>query len=159
MNNPRLQIDGFKKWDAYYLFAKDKYSDVSLALAGKDFEMSKRALRELIDNTCPYHSKGIQIISKDKDGKEITSAMTYEDYFELVVDKYENAKLKEKDQNILPEEKEEVFEIYNYFYQQVRFIRRLIMKDISTAGIIPTAELKTDPKINNLLTGEPEDEN
>lgn len=153
MNNPRLQIDGFKKWDAYYGFAKDKYSDVSVALLQKDFELSKRALRELIDNTCPYHSKGMLVKSKDEKGKDIDVPMLYEDYFELIVDQYEDAKVQEKNPHTTPEEKDKIPEIYNFFYQQVRLIRRMIIKDISTAGIIPTAELKTDPVINNLLTG------
>ena len=82
----------------------------------------------------------------------------YEDYFELIVDKYEFAVIKNKSKNLTPDDKTEILETFNFFYQQVRYIRRLIMRDISTAGIIPTAEIKREHKINSLLTGEGKNE-
>lgn len=157
MSGERKQIDGFKKWDSYYQFAKDKYTDVSVAIVSKDFELFKSTMRELIDNTCPYHSKGVNI-TYIENNETLTKKISYDEYFELIIEKLEEIKIQENSDNLTPDQMIDIANGKNLFFQETRKIRRLIMDDISTAGIIPTAEIKKDPKINKLLTGD-SDEN
>lgn len=141
-------VDGFKKWDPYFDFAKDKYSDVSVALVQKDFEMAKRTMRELIDNTSPYHNREIKV--KDEQDKEV--AIDYANYFELCVDDYQEALEKETARHQTPQDKDLILKQKDNFYKQIRFIRRLIMQDLSRAEIIPSTTEKKKKDLSKAIS-------
>lgn len=151
MNNSKswVEVEGFKKWDPFFDFVKDKYSDVSVALMHKDFETGKRAMRELIDNTSPYHNRTINVKVKEEE-----KPMDYAEYFEFCVNDYEEALQKENSKYATPDERTEVLHKKDNFYTQIRLIRRLIMQDLSRSGIIPTTEEKKEREVNPALKGE-----
>lgn len=148
-NNSYVEIEGYKNWIPYFEFSKDLYSDLRTALVQKDFEMAKRCMRELIDNTVPYHNQRISIVDEEE-----THYFDYNQYFELNVENYEAAIQREQNRHLTPDDKEEISQQKDSFYQQIRYIRRLIMQDLSRAGIIPTASTKKEQKVNKLLREE-----
>lgn len=160
-NNPKEHIEakGFLNHNKYTDFVEDKYSDVSVAMLKNDFEMLKRTMRELIDNTYPYHSHKFTIPIKRidenfKSGKndlEYFKSVEYPEYYEFIVSQYyEIIKLEQK-QVKTPKEQTNVAKIKDFFNQESRRLRRIIIKDLSLSNIIPKAETIKEQEVNSLL--------
>lgn len=138
-NNKSITIaDGFVNHKDYSDFIKDKYHDVSVAILKGDFEMIKKTIRELIDNSFAYHSNVFKFKIDDEKEKELH----YSEYYEIIVDSFEEALVKEQKQNKTPEDFVEIANSKDIFIKESRRIRRLIMKDLATANITPTPRKK-----------------
>ena len=147
------EIDGFRDWKYYFQFIGEKYSDVSVALIKKDFQMARETMRELIDNSGPYHSNIFQVKTKDKDGKETSTEMNYPDYYELIVDQLDQAIDMEDRPSLAPHEKEILADAKDQFMKKSRELRRMIMADLSVSGIIPQAVKKKKRELDEHLEG------
>ena len=154
------EIDGFRDWKVFFDFIKDKYSDVSIAILKKDFEMTKETMRELIDNTYPYQSKFFKVAKKSidenyKEGEndsEYFDFYDYPDYYELLVDDYyETKKLEAEPPN--PHNDEIIAIGKDKFMKETRRLRRLIMTDLSTSAILPQAIKKKVRKVSEEMEG------
>ena len=148
-NNTTTEIEGFKNWLHFYEFVSNKYSDVSIALIKKDFKAIREMMRELIDNSYPYHSNKIEIIIK-KDQEDEKILIEYADYFEKLVadlDIIEN----DKNNSVDPHQKQLLAVAKDNFIIQTRTLRRLIMRDLAIAGIIPHTTKKTERAVNPAL--------
>lgn len=158
--NEYKEIDGFRDWKVFFDFIKDKYSDVSIAILKKDFEMTKETMRELLDNTYPYQSKFFKVAKKPIDDKyqegvndsEYYEFLDYPDYYELLVDEYYKTKdLEAEPYN--PHNNEMIAIGKDKFMKETRRLRRMIMTDLSTSAILPQAIKKKVRKVSEEMEG------
>lgn len=145
------EVDGFRDWKFYFQFIGEKYSDVSVAIIKKDFQMARETMRELIDNSCPYHSNKFKITEKTKDGKEKSQEIDYPEYYEMVVDELDKAIDMEDRPTLAPHEKEILASAKDQFMKKSRELRRIIMKDLSVSGIIPQSVTRREREVNPAL--------
>lgn len=137
-----IEAKGFLNHNKYTDFIQAKYSDVSVAFLQNDFEMLKRAMRELIDNSYPYHSHKFQIQEQE---------IEYPEYYEYIVSQYYQVISLEQKQSLTPKEQNQLRQIKDFFAQESRRLRRIIIKDLSLSNIIPQAEKIHEQKLNPLL--------
>ena len=133
--------DGYMDHKIFSDFIKDKYSDLSVAFIQKDFNMIIKCCRELIDNSYAYHSNIFQFKVKVEDKEKIIE-MDYPEYFESVIDSYEESILKDGSDKLTPPEMDEIAASKDIFIKETRRIRRLIMKDLAVANITPQPKKK-----------------
>lgn len=156
--------DGYMDHKIYSDFIKDKYSDLSVAFIQKNFDMIIKCCRELIDNSFAYHSNIFQfkvaVLDEKKqpiieDGKPKINVieMDYPDYFESVIDSYEDAIMKEDSDHLTPDEIQYIASSKDIFIKETRRIRRLIMKDLATANITPIPRVKKIDVIEEQFRG------
>lgn len=155
------EIDGFRDWKYFFQFIGEKYSDVSVAIVQKNFQMARETMRELIDNSSPYHSSVFQVKIKPIDEKYIKGKndaeyfedMFYPQYYELIVDELDKAIDMEDRPTLAPHEKEILAQAKDSFMKKSRELRRMIMADLSVSGIIPQAVAKKKRELNESLEG------
>jgi len=140
------EVDGFRDWKFFFQFVGEKYSDVSVARVQKNLPMLRETMRELIDNSCPYHSS----VFKVKIGEK-TKDMEYPDYYELVVDELDQAIEMEDRPALAPHEKEILAAAKDNFVKKSRELRRKIMRDLSVSGIIPQSVKRKTREVNSAL--------
>lgn len=145
------EVDGFRDWRFFFEFIGEKYADVSVAIIKKDFCMARETMRELIDNSSPYHSNVFRIKSEDEDGKVMFTELEYPDYYEVVVDELDKAIEMEDRPTLAPHEKEILAEAKDNFMKKSRELRRIIMADLSVSGIIPQSVTKKQREVNAAL--------
>lgn len=145
-NQDYKEVDGFRDWKYFFQFIGEKYSDVSVAIVQKNFQMARETMRELIDNSCPYHSSKFKIKIEDKE-----QYIDYPDYYELIVDELDKAIDMEDRPALAPHEKEILADAKDQFMKKSRELRRMIMRDLSVSGIIPQSVTRKKREVNEAL--------
>jgi hypothetical protein len=153
------EVEGFRDWRDYFRFSGEKYSDVSVAFLQDNFDMVKKTMRELIDNSYPYHSNTFRMPIKATDKDYIKGEnddlyfkfLEYAEYYEILVDAYYKGLEKEKSPTVTPDDLDAISETKDLFIRESRRLRRLILVDLSVSGIIPQAtEKKIQPTAVNM---------
>lgn len=145
------EVDGFRDWKFYFQFIGEKYSDVSVAIIKKDFQLARETMRELIDNSCPYHSNKFKIKVDLGEGKSEEKEIEYPEYYEIIVDELDKAIDMEDRPQLAPHEKEILADAKDQFMKKSRELRRIIMKDLSISGIIPQSVTRKQRGVNEAL--------
>ena len=145
------EVDGFRDWKYFFQFIGEKYSDVSVAIVQKNFQMARETMRELIDNSSPYHSNTFTIKSLDANQKEVVKKVEYPEFYEIIVDQLDQAIEMEDRPSLAPHEKEILAQAKDQFMKQSRELRRTIMQDLSTSGIIPQSVTRKQRAVNDAL--------
>lgn len=142
------EVDGFRDWKYFFQFIGEKYADVSLAIVQKDQKMARETMRELIDNSSPYHANTFMVTIKPLDddyqqGKndaKYFKELEYPEYYELLVDALDKAANTGGRPTMAPHEKDNLAIAKDMFMKETRALRRRIMQDLSVSGIIPQAK-------------------
>lgn len=138
-------IEGYKNQNPFFEFVAQKYYDVSVAFARQEIANIRKTMRELIDNTYPYHSSSIEL----RDNEDEPFHVEYWEYFEILVSKLDNTK--QMNQHRGEPGKKAIAEATDQFVSESRNLRRYIFRDISRAQIIPQATIKSDREVNEKL--------